>query len=89
MAATFGGTLNLACNVTDVTYSVYGWHKLSIEDKWFTLTDKQKYGGVKRTNLTIKNVDTNDAGVNRCFSYDDIKKSAKYGSNITVVVPGI
>ncbi|XP_063399136.1 uncharacterized protein LOC134683753 isoform X2 [Mytilus trossulus] len=61
--------------------------KNSADKWWATISNKNKYGGYRGTNLTIKNIDTNDAGVYRCFSYDEIKRLAKYGSNITVVVP--
>ncbi|VDH94811.1 Hypothetical predicted protein [Mytilus galloprovincialis] len=88
VTGTFGGTLNLACNVTtDVIDSIYGWHKKSTGDKWKTLADKHKYGGFLKTNLTIKNVDTNDAGVYRCFSYNTKTKFVNYSSNISVMVP--
>lgn len=86
MTATFGGTLNLACNVkTNVTDGVFGWHKLSIKDTWLTL---KNFSGVKPTYLTIKKVDTNDAGVYRCFVYDTKTKNGTYSSNITVMVSG-
>lgn len=86
MTAILGGTVNLTCSVKG---DVYGWHKKNdIGDTWFLLEDKSKYGGSIRTHLTIKNVNTDDAGVYRCFAFAKTTAPPMYGSNITVTLPG-
>lgn len=89
VTATLGCTVNLAC---DVGGSIFGWHKRNSGEGWsllFSEKYKGKYEGYERTNLTIKNVDTNDAGVYRCFSFgNNTGSSLQYGSNISVKLPG-
>ncbi|CAC5368784.1 HMCN [Mytilus coruscus] len=84
VAATLGGTVNLTCNIGG---SLFGWHKKGNKDTWFALANYTKYEGLQRTKLTIKSVGTNDAGVYRCFSFDEQNKFQEYGSNITVTLP--
>ncbi|XP_052064448.1 receptor-type tyrosine-protein phosphatase alpha-like [Mytilus californianus] len=83
MTATVGGTVNLTCNIGG---SVFGWQKHN-GDKWVPLENYGKYGGLQKPILTINNVDTDDVGVYRCFSFDEQNKFQDYGFNVTVTFP--
>ncbi|XP_052065714.1 receptor-type tyrosine-protein phosphatase mu-like isoform X2 [Mytilus californianus] len=84
LAAIVGGKVNLDCDKRGASFE---WQKQDNSYNFLYLPyDDVKYDGRRTSHLTIKNVDTNDSGVYRCYAYYRDGNFKAAGSNVMVTV---
>lgn len=86
VTVTQGETVRLTCSVRG---NKFAWDTTDNTELWHRLQTDSRYEGRAKEILSIKNVNTNDSGMYRCYAMYENGTFNEYGSIITVTVTGI